>query len=61
MANAKKCDRCGVLYESPGYEPDIRINHYIHCYGDRWYDLCPTCQSMLEEFLKYKGEIKNVK
>ena len=56
MADAKKCDRCGALYELPECTPNIRIGEYIHCYGEKRYDLCPTCQGLLEEFLKYKGE-----
>lgn len=49
--NAKKCDRCGMLYEYDGITPDLRVNKYTHPYGDRWYDLCPHCQKYLERFL----------
>lgn len=49
--NAKKCDRCGVLYEVPERTPDIRVYKYTHPYGDTRYDLCPHCQKQLEKFL----------
>lgn len=48
--DAKKCDVCGSLYEQE-CTPDIRVNWYIHPYGDRWIDLCPVCQEKLERFI----------
>ena len=48
--NAKKCDRCGKLYER-AYVPDLTINEYIHGYGDKRYDLCDDCQRNLEKWL----------
>lgn len=56
--NAKKCDVCGKLYETPFATPNITIKKYIHCYGERTYDLCETCQATLEKWLKLGG--KNV-
>ena len=50
MATAYKCDRCGKLFERD-CKPDLYITRYIHCYGDTSIDLCPKCQSMLEEFV----------
>ena len=47
---ANKCDRCGTLYEQE-CTPDVRINIYIHPYGDQRVDLCPKCQEMLENFI----------
>lgn len=52
MADAKKCDRCGRVYDAPTYVSDLRINRYTHPYGDRWYDLCSGCEGDLEKFLK---------
>lgn len=61
MGIARKCDRCGELYEL--YE-DTKFNN-IRLYKDRlvsnvvWvmdYDLCPSCATMLEEWLNVKGE-----
>lgn len=52
MACAKKCDRCGKLYEELSCVPDIRVIEYKHPYGDYRYDFCPECQKKLEEFLK---------
>lgn len=52
--NAKKCDRCGELYDPPMYTPDVRVDIYRHPYGDRWLDLCFNCQAELEDFLKIK-------
>lgn len=51
MALAKQCDRCGQLYQQT-ITPDIRINKYVHPYGDSWIDLCPDCQKQLEMWLK---------
>lgn len=50
--NAKKCDRCGVLFERP-YVPDITIHSYRHPYGEDRLDLCDSCQHQLEEWLSY--------
>lgn len=64
MGIARKCDRCGELYEL--YE-DTKFNS-IRLIKDRpasnsvWvmdYDLCLSCATMLEEWLDVKGE-KNV-
>lgn len=42
MANAKKCDRCGKLYEE---------NCYGRPYGTQRLDLCPTCMDKLKQFM----------
>lgn len=60
MANAKLCDRCNRLYVSP-ITPDVRINKYVHPYGDSWVDLCPHCQEQLEKWLDEKGKFVEVK
>lgn len=51
--NAKKCDRCGKLYER-AYVPDITVIKYIHGHGDERYDLCDDCQQRLEKWLNDK-------
>lgn len=50
MANAKRCDRCGKLFER-AYVPDITIRRYHHGYGETRYDLCDECQKKLEKFM----------
>lgn len=62
MAIARKCDRCGELYEC--YD-DTEFNG-IRLELDRrlcptpmlvkYYDLCLSCATMLEEWLNVKGE-----
>lgn len=57
MAQAKKCDRCGKLYEDDvGYIPDITVKEYNHIYGEYRYDFCPECQKKLELFLKGEND-----
>lgn len=50
MANAKKCDRCGIYFDQP-VKPDIAISQYTHGYGSFEIDLCPACQESLQMFL----------
>lgn len=64
MANAKKCDRCGVLYETwfPNKKNDDKKNDMyrfrdniikIGAEGDWWnYDLCSECYKKLVKFMK---------
>ena len=47
---AKKCDRCGALYED-FYTPDLTVKKYNHPYGETRIDLCPECNKQLEVFL----------
>ena len=59
MASAKKCDRCGVLYET--WFPNKKNDAYqfqddiieIGAEG-YWgnYDLCPECYKKLVKFMK---------
>ena len=52
MANAKKCDLCKKLYESPICNDVIRI-HLDFGYGyDRYVDLCDDCYGKLCDFVK---------
>lgn len=52
MANAKKCDICGRLYESPICNDAIRIHMDFGYLGDRYVDLCDTCYIKLCDFVK---------
>lgn len=59
MSNAKKCDRCGKLYENyKGVKITEGGNSYNtviftgNNYGNRDFDLCPDCMSKLIEFIK---------
>ena len=65
MADAKKCDRCGVLYEiynriSKPVEPDtwngmtlVRLDSYGNK-NVKYFELCPTCMQMQLIFLTGK-------
>lgn len=52
MANAKKCDICGTLYESPIRNDAVRIQLDIGYGGDRYVDLCSICYGRLCDFVK---------
>lgn len=60
MSNAKKCDRCGKLYELyEGYSVEEGGNRYdkfilVHHWSSagRDYDLCPECMESLIEWIK---------
>ena len=54
MGDAKKCDRCGKLYELPKVKPDLRLIliQYYHPFGDERVELCNECQKELEKWLK---------
>lgn len=66
MTNAKKCDRCGKLYELyDGYEV-VKGGNMYNTLGlfNHWdsaiqsYDLCPECMESLIKWIKEK-EAKN--
>lgn len=60
MADAKKCDRCGNLYEmyvGIKFEKDSFPYNHIHTLTNhdsvhKTFDLCPTCMDKLIMFLK---------
>ena len=54
MALARKCDRCGKLYEGKGYTPDITVHIYRHPYGEEKMDFCNECLFELERFLNIR-------
>lgn len=63
---AKKCDRCGSLFEhydgSKNFKDSERANGLLlidrdlqrKYWGRKDYDLCPDCMQKLEDFLKCK-------
>lgn len=55
--DAKKCDRCGKLYEWTGVRSKIEVRIDNHPYGYNTVDLCPKCTEELREFL---GGVKKV-
>lgn len=56
MAKAYECDVCGVLFKREK-APDITIV-VRHDYEERHKDLCPECQTELENWLKEKEKRK---
>lgn len=59
MADAKKCDRCGALYEKPVCNPILQITQDNHPYSPIHIDLCPQCYEELKQWLQDKNELKN--
>lgn len=67
MALAKKCDRCGKLYEhypvgnQPGVFNSINISRRglsgTIDYTGPVIDMCPNCMALFEKFMK-EGKIK---
>lgn len=69
MVIARKCDRCGKLYEIYPQGNKVQYNGVQRIYGringgydtDRPYDLCPKCMSAFDEFMikgKFSMEVK---
>ena len=62
MANAKKCDRCGKLYDIGEVgRPRMIVDGsekrlYIAVGSGRELDFCEECTSKLEEFLNFAQE-----
>lgn len=52
MANAKKCDICKKLYETPVCNDVVRIHMDFGYFGDRCVDLCDNCYGRLCDFVK---------
>lgn len=52
MANAKKCDICGTLYETPMCSDVVRIHLDFGYTFDRYADLCDDCYNKLCNFVK---------
>ena len=60
MANARKCDRCGNLYEEYNTDNDnksfnaimtINLDHKRQYYPRKALDLCPECMTKLANWL----------
>ena len=52
MGNAKKCDICGKLYETPICNDVVGIHLDFGYSGDRYVDLCEDCYGKLCNFVK---------
>ena len=52
MGNAKKCDICGKLYETPICNDVLSIHVDFGYLGDRYVDLCDNCYNRLYNFVK---------
>lgn len=52
MANAKKCDICGQLYENPICNDAVRIHLDFGYGGDIYTDLCDDCYRKLCNFVR---------
>lgn len=50
MANAKKCDTCGTLYNTPYCNDSVRIHFDFG--GGYYVDLCNICYGKLCDFVK---------
>lgn len=64
MAYAKKCDRCGKLYEQYNFKNDeenpngimtLNLDYQRKFYSHAAMDLCPDC---MKEFQDWMGEVK---
>ena len=62
MSAAKKCDRCGILYEEYNTENSseningimtLNIDRYGTYYSHKPLDLCPQCADSLKNWMKY--------
>ena len=60
MANAKICDRCGVVYSVPLKHPDICVfNSKPPHLSNEFYDLCDGCTDQLRDFMNTYKEVVN--
>lgn len=65
MAEAKKCDRCGSLYEDfPLCESELSKKWWRYSimrddypYPEKRLDLCSKCRRLLFEFIKVGGDM----
>lgn len=65
MAFAKKCDRCGKLYEEYNIKNDskningiqtLNIDYKRKFYSHKPFDLCPECKDSFEKWLLNIGK-----
>ena len=54
MADAKKCDKCGSFYDHPKDSEENRVYNIINTTTRKFIDLCPDCQSSLEDWIERK-------
>lgn len=53
MSAAKKCDKCGAYYTPNNYKLNlIKKEHVGFDIIDKYVDLCPDCQEILEEWME---------
>lgn len=60
MATAKKCDRCGIFYDSYGVDSGEWNSIAFYCLGKNGgvkfegeaLDFCPSCMAAVEKFIK---------
>jgi len=52
MADAKKCDVCGKLYEAPICNDVIKIDMDYGYRRNRYIDLCEDCYNKICNFVK---------
>lgn len=62
---ARKCDRCGKFYKPYGHETVNAVKTvYRRKDGDltgiKSYDLCPSCKTKLEYFLKNVDKLEGL-
>lgn len=55
MAFARKCDRCGTLYEI--VSPDMFVCRDNYSYSPSRIDLCPACTNMLIYFIEHSDAV----
>lgn len=67
MASAKKCDRCGKLYEEYNTEKNnkkingimtLNLDFQRRYYSHTPFDLCPECKDSFEEWLGKKNDLR---
>lgn len=52
MANAIKCDRCGMYFDDPGAYKRLRVNLLVGPNREHSKDLCPQCYKAIEIFIE---------
>lgn len=57
MADAKKCDRCGIYYERADMEENVYYMRWVDGYKSDRIDLCPSCLKAMDRFLKCESTV----
>ena len=62
MADAKKCDRCGAYYDTNiGQKYKLSRKASSSLLRDHVFDLCPSCNSLIDEFMSFDGPVEEKK